>query len=233
MLPCICAYTQVLLHRLLCWLLQSLTVTLDQRCTTQKVIQEEGLTLVPPLAEINQIHHVLSTPSLKSSELPLLQPCPTSSLVIDTSSDIPDVIPDLLHVLHSTLIKSSPVSLASFLSESSALAFISQLFGQQFASMFCSITATVASHPGHRVAPVLSDGMVTPSVLLDWENACDDFFVTAKEQKCPRSQAVFRTPTLASTSGISKCAYMCLPFLSSCPTCVKPSYLLNWDKNIL
>jgi hypothetical protein len=28
---------------------------------------------------------------------------------------------------------------------------------------------------------VLSDGIITPGALLDWENACDDFFVTAKD----------------------------------------------------
>lgn len=41
--------------------------------------------------------------------------------------------------------------------------------------------ATVARHPGHKVAPVLSDGVTTPVTLLDWENACDDFFAACKE----------------------------------------------------
>ena len=132
--------------------------------------------------DINQIHHVLSAPSLKHSELPSLQPCPaSSSLVINTSSDIPDVIPDLLHVLHAASIQSSSVSLASFPFESAASVINSQHLVQQSASMSCGVTASVARHPAHRVAPVLSDGMVTPGVLLDWENACDDFFVAAKE----------------------------------------------------
>ena len=39
----------------------------------------------------------------------------------------------------------------------------------------------MACHLGHRVSPVLTNDMVTPGVLLDWENACDDFFVAAKE----------------------------------------------------
>ncbi|KIJ91664.1 hypothetical protein K443DRAFT_14206 [Laccaria amethystina LaAM-08-1] len=41
--------------------------------------------------------------------------------------------------------------------------------------------ATVACHPGHKVAPVLSDGITTPSALLNWENACDDFFGSSKD----------------------------------------------------
>jgi len=30
--------------------------------------------------------------------------------------------------------------------------------------------AAVALHPGHKVAPVLGEGIITPSMLLDWEN---------------------------------------------------------------
>ena len=41
--------------------------------------------------------------------------------------------------------------------------------------------ATIAHHPGHKVIPFLNDGIITPGALLDWENACDDFFVAAKE----------------------------------------------------
>ena len=94
---------------------------------------EEGFTVVAPLVDINQIHYVLSAPSLKHSELPLLQPCPvSSSLVIDTSSHIPDVIPDLLHVLRTASIQSSSVSLAS---SPSASVINSQCLAQQSASM--------------------------------------------------------------------------------------------------
>jgi len=41
--------------------------------------------------------------------------------------------------------------------------------------------ATVIIHPAHKVAPILSDGITTPSALLDWENACDDFFHGTKD----------------------------------------------------
>jgi hypothetical protein len=183
MLSCISAYTQVFLHRLPRQLLQSLAVTLDQQCATRKAVLEEGFTLVPPRADINRIRHVLSTPSLKGSQLPSLQPRPASSasLAFDTFSDIPDLIPDLPHVLHSVSIKSSSVSLATSSSESSASDFNSQLLAQKFTLMSSNATATVTLHPGHKVAPVLSNGIVTPGALLDWENACDDFFVAAKE----------------------------------------------------
>jgi len=41
--------------------------------------------------------------------------------------------------------------------------------------------ATVTIHLAHKVAPVLSDGITTPSALLDWENACNDFFRGMKD----------------------------------------------------
>ena len=40
---------------------------------------------------------------------------------------------------------------------------------------------TVTIHLVHKVAPVLSDRITTPSTLLDWENACNDFFHDVKD----------------------------------------------------
>ena len=41
--------------------------------------------------------------------------------------------------------------------------------------------AIITCHPAHKIAPIFGDGVITASMFLDWENACDDFFEAAKD----------------------------------------------------
>ncbi|KAF8810697.1 hypothetical protein BYT27DRAFT_7253434 [Phlegmacium glaucopus] len=45
------------------------------------------------------------------------------------------------------------------------------------ASKIVLVRDSVIRHPVHKNAPVLGDGNITAATLLDWENACDDFFL--------------------------------------------------------
>ncbi|KAF8798986.1 hypothetical protein BYT27DRAFT_7319795, partial [Phlegmacium glaucopus] len=127
------------------------------RPATRNTVLVNDLVLVTPL--IN--HRITQTRSL-----PPLSPVPTTpsrSLTEPAPSDSSDDLPDLTCNLRNLSSDSS--------SDSFPIAFVTP------ASKMTSVNAVVIRHPAHKNAPVFGEGAITAAALLDWENACDDFFL--------------------------------------------------------
>jgi len=149
---------------------------LDNRRVTRKIVAQQGLSLEPPL--VISAHNCIQSFPTTANNLSRSSPSnPSLSSHFPSapqSSPLPPV--NLQHCSS----PNSPVSRSSSSTCSSLNEILPHALLHQV-TMSSSGIATVALHPGHKVAPVLSDGVTTPGALLDWENACEDFFASSKE----------------------------------------------------
>lgn len=158
-------------------LLQLGSFTLDNRRATRKIVVQQGLTLEPPL--INPARNCPESFPPASDPSHPLSPVP-SQFCSQSRPSSDDSLLNPTWKLKRVSRPSSPVLRSNTSTGSSLDKFIPHPFPRKI-TMSSMSTATVACHPGNKVALVLSDGITTPSMLLDWANTCKDFFANVKE----------------------------------------------------
>ncbi|KDR78151.1 hypothetical protein GALMADRAFT_46851, partial [Galerina marginata CBS 339.88] len=139
------------------------------RPATRTTVTQEGWTLFRPLVNhrITQARS-LPPPSPDSASFTPIPSHRARSLSVSSSSD--GTIPNLTGELRDLSDSSSSDSSLDYLPNNI-----------QFHSSKMAGTASVTRHPAHKIAPVFGEGLITAAALLEWENACDDFFDAAKD----------------------------------------------------
>lgn len=195
---------------------------LENCCATSKVILEEGLALAPPLADLCcscQRTKVCFLPASSYPSCPLA-PLPSCSCSLSQPASSNSSTLDLTFKLHGSSRPSSPGSHSDTSAYDSSLfeftpnSLFSKLWCLVLVSQWLCITWVTRFHLNSRA-------------LLNWENACNDFFIALKDPTVENKKVSKVTGGLQNSciSIYVRNNQAHLTFPNLCPNCMRCFYL--------